>query len=152
MLGTKYIHLPCCKHCKIVHWIFIAIFIPKLHLWWRKIDVKSKPTLVMTASGLAYHFILLLGLHFKLFYLLGEIVKSVRILSKSINDLLWMKRMGLKFLYLNSIKRNTKQVKQTKRASIDPLFITSVLQNRKLIPKYFLSFWMKYIFVTCFEF
>lgn len=43
-----------------------------------------------------------------------------------------------------------KQVKQARRAHMDTLFITSGLQDRKLIPKCFLSYWMKYIFVDVF--
>ena len=49
--------------------------------------MKSKPTLVMAVHGIAYYFILFLGLQFELFHLLGEIVKSIKIISKSINDL-----------------------------------------------------------------
>lgn len=142
-----------CNHFKIFHSIFIAIFIPKLHLWRSKIDMKSKPTLVMTDSGLAHYLLLHLRLHFELFYLLGEIVKSIRILSKSINGLLWMTRMKLEFLSLHSFKRNTKQTEQTKTTSIDPVFITSVLKNRKLIPTHFyVTPNGIYFFVTCFVF
>lgn len=139
-----------CKHFKIFHWIFKAACIPKLHLWWRKIDVKSKPTLVMAVHGIAYYSILFLGLQFELFHWLGEIVKSIKIISKSINDLWWLKRMGFKIPVSEQQQKIYKQVKQARRAHMDTLFITSVLQNRKLIPKCFLTYWMKYIFVDVF--
>ena len=49
--------------------------------------MKLKPTLVMAVHGIAYHSILFLGLQFELFHGLGEIVKPIKIISKSINDL-----------------------------------------------------------------
>lgn len=53
---------------------------------------------------------------------------------------------GVKIPLSEQQQKIHKQVKQARRAYMDTLFITLVLQNRKLIPKCFLSYWMKYIF------
>lgn len=140
----------CCKHFNIFHYIFIAIFIPKLHLCWSKSGVKSKSTLVMTGSGLAHYFLLHLGLHFELFYLLREIVKSIRILPKSINDLLWMKKSGVK---VPLSEQHQKKYRTNKNSIYRSLCITLVLKTRKLIPTcLYVILNEVYFFVTCFVF
>lgn len=51
-----------------------------------------------------------------------------------------IEKNGVKIPVSEQQQKIHKQVKQARRAHMDTLFITSVLQNRKLIPKCFLSY------------
>lgn len=64
--------------------------------------------------------------------------------------LIVIEKNGVKISLSEQQQKIYKQVKQARQAHMDTLLITSVLQNRKLIPKCFLSYWMKYIFVDVF--
>lgn len=61
-----------------------------------------------------------------------------------------IEKNGVKIPVSEQQQKIYKQVKQARRAHMETLFITSVLQNRKLIPKCFLSYRMKYIFEDVF--